>query len=462
MPSNQYDMLSKLFSILTIFVLSFTLMIACKNPTTKNDGADKEISYPSYLLQSNIYEVNVRQYTPEGTFKAFEKSLPRLKEMGVDILWFMPITPISVQDRKGVLGSYYAVADYTAVNPEFGTMDDWKALVNKAHELGMKVIIDWVANHTGADNRWIKSNPEFFVKGPDGKLKFAFDWSDTRDLNYWNPVLKDSMIQSMKFWVTDTKIDGFRCDVAMEVPRSFWQPAIAELKKAKSDLFFLAEADDAWIHDAGFHASYGWNGFHKMKDVAGGKSSAKVLDTVLRHLDEKYPPSYLKMYFTSNHDENSWNKADYATMPGAMHAPFAVLTQTWRNTVPLIYSGQEEPFLDSLSFFYKDTITFGKYERAAFYKTLLTLRKENPALAADAGYLKLQSNNDDQVYAYLREKNGRKVLVVLNLSDKKQNTSLNGAKIEGTALNIFSGKKETLSASQQFSLEPWGYFVYSY
>ncbi|MFO0414601.1 MAG: alpha-amylase family glycosyl hydrolase [Bacteroidota bacterium] len=455
-------MLSKPFSILTIIAMSFTMMIACKNPSKTDSGNNNDVSYPSYLLQSNIYEVNVRQYTPEGTFKAFEKSLPRLKEMGVDILWFMPITPISVQDRKGVLGSYYAVADYTAVNPEFGTMDDWKALVNKAHELGMKVIIDWVANHTGADNRWIKSNPDFFVKGPDGKLKFAFDWSDTRDLNYWNPVLKDSMIQSMKFWVTDTKIDGFRCDVAMEVPRSFWQPALAELKKVKSDLFFLAEADDAWIHDAGFHASYGWNGFHKMKDIASGKSGARVLDTVLRHLDEKYPQSYLKMYFTSNHDENSWSKADYATMPGAVHAPFAVLTQTWRNTVPLIYAGQEEPFLDSLSFFYKDTITFGKYERAPFYKKLLSLRKENPAMAADAGYVKLESNNDDKVYAYLREKNGRKVLVVLNLSDKKQDTDLKGAKIDGSALNVFSGKKETLQANQKFTLEPWGYYVYSY
>ena len=462
MPSKLQLMLSKPFSILPIIALSFTMMIACKNSSKTDSGNNNDVSYPSYLLQSNIYEVNVRQYTPEGTFKAFEKSLPRLKEMGVDILWFMPITPISVQDRKGVLGSYYAVADYTAVNPEFGTMDDWKALVNKAHELGMKVIIDWVANHTGADNRWIKSNPDFFVKGADGKLKFAFDWSDTRDLNYSNPVLKDSMIQSMKYWVTETKIDGFRCDVAMEVPRSFWQPALAELKKVKSDLFFLAEADDAWIHDAGFHASYGWNGFHKMKDIASGKSSARVLDTVLRHLDEKYPPNYLKMYFTSNHDENSWNKADYATMPGAVHGPFAVLTQTWRNTVPLIYGGQEEPFLDSLSFFYKDTITFGKYERAAFYTSLLNLRKENQALSADAAYIKLESNNDDQVYAYLREKNGRKVLVVLNLSDKKQDVELKGGKIDGAALNVFSGKKETLQANQKFALEPWGYYVYSY
>lgn len=453
-------MISKSIQYYVTICFAALLFFSCGKPATK--GTEANAGFPDYLQQSNIYEVNVRQYTPEGTFKAFETSLPRLKDMGVDILWFMPITPISVADRKGVLGSYYAVSDYTAVNPEFGTMDDWKALVNKAHELGMKVIIDWVANHTGADNRWIQSNPDFFIKGADGKLKFAFDWSDTRDLNYWNPVLKDSMIQSMKFWVTETKIDGFRCDVAMEVPRTFWQPALAELKKIKSDLFFLAEADDAWIHDAGFHASYGWTGFHKMKDIASGKSSARVLDTVLRNLDEKYPPQYLKMYFTSNHDENSWNKADYATMPGEMHAPFAVLSQTWRNTIPLIYSGQEEPFLDSLSFFYKDTITFGKYQRAPFYKTLLTLRKENPALSADAAYNKLNTTNDEEMYAFVREKNGRKIVVLLNFSSKPQSTDLKGVKLSGSALNVFSGKKEDLKDGQIFQLAPWGYLVYSY
>ncbi len=295
--------------------------------------------FPDFIRQSNIYEVNVRQYTPEGTFKAFETNLPRLKAMGVDILWFMPITPISEVDRKGKLGSYYAVQDYTAVNPEFGTMEDWKALVKKAHEMKFKVIIDWVANHTGADNRWIQSNPDFFVKRKDGKLSFAFDWSDTRDLNYDNPVLHDSMISAMKFWLTETGIDGFRCDVAGEVPRSFWQHCIVELKKVKSDIFMLAEADLAWLHDAGFHASYGWDGFAKMKKVAKGEAGPRVLDTVIMKLEETFPPNAIKMYFTSNHDENSWNKADYQTMPGEIHAPFAVLSQTWKNSLPLIYSG---------------------------------------------------------------------------------------------------------------------------
>jgi glycosidase len=419
------------------------------------------INFPWFVTQSNIYEVNVRQYTPEGTFKAFEANLPRLKEMGVDILWFMPITPISEVDRKGKLGSYYAVQDYTAVNPEFGSLEDWKNLVNKAHDLGFKVITDWVANHTGADNRWIKSNPDFFIKKPDGSLAYAFDWSDTRDLNFENPVLHDSLINAMKFWLTETKIDGFRCDVAGEVPRKFWQHCIAELKKIKPDIFMLAEADVAWIHDAGFHATYGWDGFAKMKKVAKGEASAKLLDSSLMKLDETFVPGAIRMYFTSNHDENSWNKADFATMPGAVHAPFAVLSQTWKNTLPLIYSGQEEPFLDTVSFFYKDTITFSKFERGTFYKTLLNLRKNNPALAVDASFTKLVSSNDDAVYAYMREKNGRKVLVVLNLSANPQTVTIKGS-FGGEADNMFAGKKEKLTDGQQFALAPWGYAVYSY
>lgn len=437
------------------------LFSSCKLMPKKESTATSVSSFPDYVKQSNIYEVNVRQYSAEGTFKAFGESLPRLKEMGVEILWFMPITPISKVDRKGVLGSYYAVADYTAVNPEFGTMEDWKALVEKAHGLGMKVITDWVANHTGADNRWMQSNPDFFLKNKDGQFAFAFDWSDTRDLNYWNPVLHDSMINAMKFWVTETKIDGFRCDVAAEVPRSFWQRCITELKNVKPDIFMLAEGDVAWLHDAGFHASYGWDGFAKMKKVAKGEASAKVLDTVIRHLEETYSPNYIKMYFTSNHDENSWNKADYETMPGEVHAPFAVLTQTWKNTLPLIYSGQEEPFLDSISFFYKDTISFGKYEREFFYKNLLLLRKQNPALAVDASYKKILSSNDDAIFAFIREKDNRKVLVILNFSNKPQTTTLK-AEIKGLPENLFNGKPEILNDGQSFSLAPWGYLVYSY
>ena len=244
---------SRLLYITAIFFLA-----SCAN-NTETKTADTTIAkdsaqtattvaapLPGWALQSNIYEVNVRQYTKEGTFNAFAASLPRLKEMGVQILWFMPITPISVVDRKGKLGSYYAVQNYTAINPEFGNMDDWKNLVTKAHQMGFKVITDWVPNHTGADNGWLTRHPDFFTKGKDGKPIPAFDWTDTRDLNYDNKELRDSMIAAMKFWITESDIDGFRCDVAGEVPDDFWKTCIAELRKTKN--IFIQRIGSASTH----------------------------------------------------------------------------------------------------------------------------------------------------------------------------------------------------------------------
>lgn len=413
--------------------------------------------HPAWIMQGNIYEVNVRQYTPEGTFAAFEQHLPRLKEMGVQTLWFMPIHPISQKDRKGQLGSYYAIANYRGINPNYGTLDDWKRLVNRIHDMDMKVIIDWVPNHTGADHYWLQSHPDFYVRDSAGNAIAPFDWTDVRKLNYNNPQLVDSMIATMKYWVTETGIDGFRCDVAGEVPAAFWTRANRELKATKN-VFMLAESNDAWLHTAGFDATYPWDMFSMMKLVAGGARPAFALDSVLRRVDSTFTENALRMYFTSNHDENSWNKADYATMPGAAHAPFAVLTQTLDRSIPLIYSGQEEPVLDSISFFYKDTIEFRNYARAPFYKTLLTLRAANPALAGNASFKKLRTNNDAALYSFEREKNGSKVLVITNLSAQPQQLTWTDTPSATTWKNVFSGAQETVN--QAISLPPWGYLVY--
>lgn len=449
--------------ILNCLLLSSGLFLfACNNSTqvqstTSTDTATID-GHPAWIEQGNIYEVNIRQYTPEGTFKAFEKNLDRLKDMGVQTLWFMPVNPISVKDRKGKLGSYYAVSSYTAINPEYGTMDDWKALVKEAHQKGFKVIIDWVPNHTGADHPWLTSHPDFYVLDSVTHQPVSpFDWTDVRKLNYNNPQLVDSMIASMKFWITESDIDGFRCDVATDVPKEFWSKCIPELKKMKN-IFMLAESNAAWMHEAGFDATYTWDAFNMMKQVAKGERPAFGIDSVLWKVDSTYPKNAIRMYFTSNHDENSWNKADYGTMPGASHAPFAVLTQTIERSVPLIYSGQEEPFLDSVSFFYKDTITFSKFSRANFYKTLLNLRKNNSALAADASFKKLATNNDATMYAFEREKNGNKVLVVLNLSKQAQNFTWKDQPSEKEWNNVFAGNKEPVDKG--FGIEPWGYAVY--
>lgn len=417
--------------------------------------------HPGWIMQGNIYEVNIRQYTPEGTFKAFEKYLGRLKEMGVQTLWFMPINPISKIDRKGLLGSYYAVADYTQINPEYGNLEDWKELVTKAHNMGFKVIIDWVPNHTGADNRWLHEHPDFFVKDSTGKAAVPFDWTDTRQLDYKNNEMQDSMIASMKYWLTESGIDGFRCDVAWNVPGSFWTKCIGELKKTKNDLFMLAEGDKPYLHPSGFDATYPWDMFHKMVQVAKGERPAFALDSVKNYYDTLYPKNALELYFTSNHDENSWNKADYATMPGRVHAPFAVFTQTMYHSIPLIYSGQEEPVLDSISFFYKDPIHFKNYGRSKFYETLLELRKNNPALAANASFKKINVGDEKDLYAYVREAEGKKILVILNLSKKEQPVKITDASLLGNPYNIFMGTKEQLT-NKEWKLEPWGYVVYVY
>ena len=416
--------------------------------------------HPDWIMQGNIYEVNVRQYTREGTLKAFAKHLDRLKSMGVQTLWFMPLNPISKVDRKGTLGSYYAVSDYTALNPEFGTMGDWTDLVKQIHAKGMKVIIDWVPNHTGADNRWLTEHPDFFVKDSTGKAAMAKDWADTRQLDYNNPVMEDSMTGAMKFWLVHSNIDGFRCDVAWNVPASYWKKCISELRSIKN-VFMLAEGDSTYLPESGFDAVYPWHMFHMMEKVAKGDRPAFALDSVQSQNISMYPAATIQMYFTSNHDENSWNKADYGSFPGRSHAPFAVFTQTMVSGVPLIYSGQEEPVLRPLAFFDKDPIAFGKFSRARFYKTLLNLRKNSPALAANASFRKINAGDEKAVYAFVREKGYHRILVILNLSDKEQTITLKDKSLLGNPYNVFSGMHEPLTA-KSWKIESWGYAVYDY
>ncbi len=451
-----------------LFAFLLFTFIACNNENTTTKTANVTTvdsamidGHPSWIMQGNIYEVNVRQFTPEGSFAAFENHLERLKEMGVQTLWFMPIQPIGKEGRKGVLGSYYAVSDYRSINPEFGNMEDWKALVKKIHGMGMKVIIDWVPNHTAPDHPWVKNHPEFYIRDSATGIPVhqpGTDWTDTRKLDFKNAQITDSMIAVMKYWITETGIDGYRCDHAQGQGKEFWKKCNAELRSLRKDLLMLAEAEDDWVYEAGFDMSYAWRFFHKSVEVAAGKRPAFALDSVLHYTDSVFKPGGIFLYFTSNHDENSWNKADYGTMPGASHAPFAVLTQTMKESVPLIYSGQEEPVLEPINFFAKDTITFKNLERSNFYKTLLLLRKNNSALSANASFRKLRTNNDAAIYAFEREKNGNKILVVLNLSKVPQEFSWQDKPSERLWNNIFNKNSEPVENG--FAMEPWGYVVY--
>lgn len=443
-----------------LFVFSCTHRLA---PIVNTGAESTGFLHPAGSAQSNIYEVNVRQFSPEGTFNGFVSSLPRLKEMGVKILWFMPINPIGVEGRKqspSDLGSYYAVMNYKEVNPEFGTMADWKALVEQAHHMGFKVIIDWVPNHTSPDNPWIKTHPAFYKHDKDGNTVYDADYTDTRNLDYSNRELRDSMISAMKFWVTATGIDGFRCDHVDPIPEDFWKECITELRKVK-DVFMLAESEDPKFHYAGFDATYAWNIMWSTVDVAQGKHSLKYLDSVLNKNFSDFPKNAYRLYFTTNHDENSWNGTEFEKYGDAYKA-FAVFTQTMYQGVPLVYNGQEIPNKKRLKFFVKDPIVWSQYEMAPFYSTLLHLRARNEALAADAGYKKIPTGNDHAIFAYIRQKNNHKVLVVLNLSSQPQSFTIDKEEVYGKVKDVFTGREEKLAPEHVYSMEPWGYSIYEY
>lgn len=420
--------------------------------------------HPAWLAQSNIYEVNLRQFSKAGTVKEFEKSLPRLKNMGVDILWFMPITPIGKVGRKMTdadMGSYYAVRDYKGFNEEFGTMADWKAMVKHAHSMGFKVITDWVANHSAIDNPWMKDHPGFYARDKDGNVLSPYDWTDVRKFNYASAELRDSMISALKFWVTETGIDGFRCDVADDVPADFWKQAITALRKIKS-VFMLAEGAKPELHVAGFDATYAWEMMRVTTDLYAGKKNLVQLDSALNADIKMYPANAWHMYFTSNHDENSWNGTEFEKY-GDAYKTFAVFSQTMYHSIPLIYNGQEVMNKKRLKFFVKDAIEWNdRYEMAPFYTTLLKLRHTNPALAASASYKRIPTSNEAAIFAYQRASGSHKVVVILNLSKQAQSFTIGDAAINGQPQNVFSKAKEKLNAGHSFTLAPWGYLVYDY
>ena len=412
-----------------------------------------------WICSSNIYEVNLRQYTPEGTIAAFIREMPRLKDMGIDVLWFMPITPISVEKRLGSLGSYYACSDYTAINPEFGDIADFSALVKEAHALGLRVIIDIVANHTGWDHRWTREHPEFYRRNSDGQFYDAHGWADVIDLNYDNPQLRQAMIDVMRFWIDHCDVDGFRCDMAMLVPLDFWREARLQLDKQKP-LFWLGECEEIAYHEV-FDATYTWKFLHKMESVWRTESPVTGLDEVLDYYDTMFPSNGLRVYFTTNHDENSHSGSEFERM-GAMAKGFAVLCATW-NGLPLIYSGQELPNYKRLKFFDKDQIDWtGHYEMHGFYRALLSLRKRNPALrSADPAISlhRLHTTLDDRCFAFARRAGDDQVVVILNLSAQALSLPVTNLLLQGPYRDVFTGVWCDLSRVTQLDLPAWGYNV---
>lgn len=406
----------------------------------------------------NIYEVNVRQYTVEGTFNAFAKHIPRLQDMGVKILWLMPVTPISLEKRQGTLGSYYACSSYTKINPEFGDLDDFKNLVREAHNAGMKLIIDWVANHTGWDHEWTKEHEDWYIKNDDGNFYDPNGWEDVIDLDYENKEMQKALIAAMKYWVTECNIDGFRCDMAHLVPLDFWVDARTQCDALKP-LFWLAECDVMEYHKV-FDVTYAWEWMRITEEMVKRSLSLQTKRDVLLKYSQ-YPKGANKLFFTSNHDENSWNGTEYEKYNGAAKA-MAVFTCTWPGT-PLLYSGQELPNHKRLKFFEKDCIEWQpKVLLHDFYKKLFHLLATNPALHNHALFHGLETGADDKVLAYLLTNNESKVLVLLNLSPHdKVICNIKHALLADDYFNLFSGLQHTINSNEKFELQAWEYIVYA-
>ena len=406
---------------------------------------------------SNIYEVNVRQYTPEGSFRAFIKHIPRLRDMGIDILWLMPVTPVSVEKRQGTYGSYYAASSYTDIDPAYGSEDDFKALIKTAHDLGMKVIIDWVANHTGYDHQWTIKYPGWYRKDAEGKFTELYGWIDVIDLDYDIPEMRMEMIRSMKHWIARYDIDGFRCDMARTVPLDFWLEARAECDALKP-LFWLAECEIPEYHET-FDLTYGWEVMRAMAKYAKGDLLLTDIFPLLTKY-AGYPVGSRKLLFTTNHDENTYEGTEYERF-GVFAKALAVFTCTWPG-IPLIYSGQELPLVKRLPFFEKDHIEWiagtqpGLHE---FYRVMLQLRKKNKSLQENASVLLLKSV-PEVTLAYLCRRQQDKVLVLLNLSDNKSTIAIDHPAASGPYIELFTGQSVHFTRRVNMQLEPGAYRLY--
>ena len=369
------------------------------------------------LENSVVYEMNVRQYTPEGTFAAAMQQLPRLAELGVDIVWLMPIYPIGVEGRKGTLGSYYAVKNYCDINPEFGTLEDFDNFLAEAHRLGLRVVIDWVANHTSPDAVWVNGKPaDWYERDAEGNTIFTADWSDTANLNYENKDVWKGMADAMRFWM-ERGIDGFRCDMACEVPLEFWQETIAGLRADYPGMYMLAEGEEPKLHTlSGFNSSYSWELHHMLNAIARGE---KNIPELLEYLDkdaQRHPAEAFRLMFTSNHDENSWAGTEFERMGDAAKA-MAVLTFTLPGGQPLIYTGQEIGWNKRFEFFEKDPVpAWENNEYTDFYKWLIDVRHDNPALATGGKGGKFEVvSTEDSTLVFTRTLPENKVTVKVQL-----------------------------------------------
>lgn len=418
-----------------------------------------KLTHPDWSRNAVLYQLNTRQFTPEGTFAAAQKQLPRLKSLGVDIIWLMPVNPIGAKHRKGPLGSPYSVRDYYGVNPEFGTLADLKAFIAAAHGLGMHVILDWVANHSAWDNGLVTEHPDWYEKDWKGDFHPTpwFDWSDIIDFNYDNPAMRQYMTQAMAYWVRDVGFDGFRCDVAGMVPMDFWNNARAELDAIKP-VFMLAEWEYPEYHARAFDATYAWSWEEAMHNIAQGKADVGALDSFYSWNEGTWPWGAMRMMFTSNHDKNAWEGTDRERF-GANLTNSIVLSFASEG-IPLIYNGQEAGNDRRLKFFERDPIMWKDDPEGALFRRLIALKKANRALwngQWGGRMVRVVNSAPSKVFSFTREKDGDKVFAVLNMSPDPQTVTFSDGPFTGRYRDFDGGAAMDVTAATAMTIRPWSY-----
>lgn len=419
------------------------------------------VRHPEWAKDAVIYQINTRQFTREGTFRAAQAQLPRLKRMGVDILWLMPIHPIGVKNRKGSLGSPYSVRDYYGVNPEFGTMVDFKAFVRAAHAQGMRVILDWVANHSAWDHALVAQHPEYYDRDWKGEFRPTpwWDWSDIIDFDFRQAGIRRYMADAMLFWVREADIDGYRADVAAYVPVDFWEKLREDLDRVKP-VFMLGEAQMRDLHYRAFDASYGWGWYEAMANIAKGKADVGALFGYYSENESAWPAGAMRMVYAENHDQNAWHGTQFETFGPALDNTL-VLSFVGEG-IPLIYNGQEAGNPKRLEFFEKDPIAWREHRLNGLFTRLIALKSRNKALwnaPWGARMIGVVNSAPSKVFSFVRHKDGHRLFAIFNMSGEPQRVTFKDRLHHGRYRDFATGRAMTFDARSEERLAPWSYRV---
>ena len=448
-------------------ILALILLAGCNERKGSADPYEPKpyvkLQHPEWSKDATIYQINTRQFTREGTFRAAEHHLPRLRELGIDIVWLMPINPIGAKFRKGMLGSPYSIRDYYGINPEFGTLEDFKHFVQAAHELGMHVIIDWVAAHSSWDNALVDEHPEWYQKDWQGQLTSPefWDWWDTVDFDYNQPGLRRYMTNAMKYWVQEADIDGFRCDVVYNVPLDFWNKLRKELDSVKP-VFMLAEWEGRDIHAEAFDASYAFKQNRDLQDIVQGKRDG--INRLVEYYAWQfggYPRDAYRLTHVTNHDLNAWDGTQFELFGDALE--MAIVLSVVNDGMPMIYNGQEAGSDKMLKFFDKDEIEWREHPIGDLYKKLFKLKHETTALwngAAGAPMIRVFNTDLGHVFSFVRQDDNSGVFAVFNISPDLRSVTFSNGPAFGDYTDFFADSSVTIDSTTELALRPWGFKVY--